>query len=123
VRSFLVEGNVPNVVNVSAPSPARFQLVVRHLDRVGVLANVLSVIKRYEINVEEISNTVFDGAEAACAKIRLGSRPSGACLEQITSFEEVLHVNLAPVPEPGSGEGGQKISPSSVRPKRDAGVT
>jgi D-3-phosphoglycerate dehydrogenase len=114
---------VPNVVNVNVASPARFQLVVRHLDRVGVLANVLSVIKRYEINVEELSNTVFDGAEAACAKIRLGSRPSEACLEQITSFEEVLHVNLSPVPEPGNGEGGQKISPSSVRPKRDAGVT
>jgi D-3-phosphoglycerate dehydrogenase / 2-oxoglutarate reductase len=123
VKSFLAEGNVPNVVNVSVASPARFQLVVRHLDRVGVLANVLSVIKRFEINVEELSNTVFDGAEAACAKIRVGSRPSDACLQEIGSFEDVLHVNLAPVPEPGDGPTGQKISPSSVRPRRDPGVT
>jgi D-3-phosphoglycerate dehydrogenase len=98
VKAFLVEGVVPNVVNVSVVSPARFQLVVRHLDKVGVLANVLSVIKRCEINVEELSNTVFDGAEAACAKIRLGSRPTQACLDEITSFAEVLHTNLVPLP-------------------------
>jgi D-3-phosphoglycerate dehydrogenase len=96
VRSFLAEGEVPNVVNVSVASPARFQLVVRHLDKVGVLANVLSAIKRYEINVEELSNTVFDGAEAAYAKIRLGSRPTPACLDEITA--QVLHVNLVPLP-------------------------
>ena len=99
IKSFLAEGQVPNAVNVSAASPARFQLVVRHLDRVGVLANVLSVIKRHQINVEELSNTVFDGREAACAKIRLGSRPNDACLGEITSFDDVLHVNLVPLPE------------------------
>jgi D-3-phosphoglycerate dehydrogenase len=98
VRSFLAEGTVPNVVNVIAASPARYQLVVRHLDRVGVLANVLSVIKRHRINVEELSNTVFEGAHAACAKIRLGGLPSEACLAEITAFEEVLHIDLVPLP-------------------------
>jgi D-3-phosphoglycerate dehydrogenase len=99
VRSFLGEGEVPNVVNVCARSPARYQLVVRHLDRVGVLANVLSVIKRHGINVEELSNTVFEGARAACAKIRLGGRPSEACLAEISAFaDEVLHVDLVPLP-------------------------
>jgi D-3-phosphoglycerate dehydrogenase / 2-oxoglutarate reductase len=99
VRSFLGEGEVPNVVNVCARSPARYQLVVRHLDRVGVLANVLSVIKRHGINVEELSNTVFEGARAACAKIRLGGRPSESCLSEIRAFtDEVLHVDLVPLP-------------------------
>jgi D-3-phosphoglycerate dehydrogenase / 2-oxoglutarate reductase len=116
VRAFLVEGEVPNVVNVSVVSPARFQLVLRHLDKVGVLANVLSVIKRFEINVEELSNTVFDGAEAACAKIRLGSCPSPACLQEITSFTEVLHVDLVPLPPPGEEGQDQKSSPRSIRP-------
>jgi D-3-phosphoglycerate dehydrogenase len=115
VRAYLVEGEVPNVVNVSVASPARFQLVVRHLDKVGVLANVLSVIKRFEINVEELSNTVFDGAEAACAKIRLGSKPSPACLQEITSVLDVLHTNLVPLPPPGE-ESDQKTSPRSIRP-------
>lgn len=99
VRSFLVEGVVPNVVNVCATSPARFQLVVRHLDKIGVLANVLGVIKRHGINVEEVSNTVFDGAIAACAKIRLAGRPSEACMAEIRAFsDEVLHVDLVALP-------------------------
>jgi D-3-phosphoglycerate dehydrogenase len=98
VKAFIAQGDVPNVVNIGVASPARFQLVVRHLDKVGVLANVLSVIKSHGINVEELSNTVFDGAEAACAKIRLATRPAQACLDEIASFGEVLHVDLAALP-------------------------
>jgi D-3-phosphoglycerate dehydrogenase len=97
IRSFLSEGTVPNVVNISATSPARSQLVVRHLDRVGVLANVLAVIKRHRINVEEVSNTIFEGAEAACAKMRLAERPSDDCLTEIGALGEVLHVDCVPL--------------------------
>ncbi|HMJ51920.1 MAG TPA: phosphoglycerate dehydrogenase [Polyangiaceae bacterium] len=93
VRSFLAEGMVPNVVNISATSPARSQLVVRHLDRVGVLANVLAVIKRHQINVEEVSNTIFEGAEAACAKMRLADRPTDDCLTELGAIGDVLHVD------------------------------
>jgi D-3-phosphoglycerate dehydrogenase / 2-oxoglutarate reductase len=97
VRSFLTEGTVPNVVNISVASPARSQLVVRHLDRVGVLANVLAVIKRHEINVEEVSNTIFEGAEAACAKMRLAERPSDDCLSELGKIGDVLHVDCVPL--------------------------
>jgi len=97
VRSFLAEGTVPNVVNISATSPARSQLVVRHLDRVGVLANVLGIIKRHQINVEEVSNTIFEGAEAACAKMRLAERPSEECLTEIGALGDVLHVDCVPL--------------------------
>src|SRR5262249_53390175 len=38
VRSFLEKGEVPNCVNLAVRSPAKFQLMVRHFDRVGVLA-------------------------------------------------------------------------------------
>jgi D-3-phosphoglycerate dehydrogenase len=80
------------------------------------------VIKRHEINVEELSNTIFDGAEAACAKMRLAVRPSDACLSEMTSIADVLHVNLAPLPEEPRRSslppepGAQKIAPRSVRP-------
>ena len=97
VRSYLAEGTVPNVVNISVTSPARSQLVVRHLDRVGVLANVLAVIKRHRINVEEVSNTIFEGAEAACAKMRLAERPSDDCLAEIGKIGDVLHVDCVPL--------------------------
>ncbi len=98
VRSFLTEENVPNVVNVCVASPARFVLVIRQLDKVGALANTLSVLKRHGINIEEISNTVFDGARATCTKLRVSGRPSEACLKEIGAFEEVLHVDVVPMP-------------------------
>jgi D-3-phosphoglycerate dehydrogenase len=98
IRSFLLEGDVPNVINVSTASRARFQLVIRMVDRVGTFANVLSVIKRHGINVEEVTNTVFEGAVASCAKLRVVSRPSEACLQEIRAFDEVLHVDVVTLP-------------------------
>lgn len=98
VRSFLLEGTVSNVVNVSSSSAARFQLVIRMMDKVGTFANVLAVLKRHGINVEEVSNTVFEGGVAACAKLRLLLRPTEACLAEIKAFDEVLHVDLVTLP-------------------------
>lgn len=98
IRSFLLEGTVPNVVNVTNLSTARFQMVIRMLDKVGTLANVLAVIKRHGINVEEVTNTVFDGGSASCAKLRIVSRPTEACLHEIRAFEEVLHVDIVTLP-------------------------
>lgn len=99
LRAFLVEGEVPNVLNISHRSRARYQLVVRHVDKVGVLANTLSVLKRHGINIEELDNTVFAGAKAGCAKIRVDVRPSDGCLREIRAFEgEVLHVDVVTLP-------------------------
>jgi D-3-phosphoglycerate dehydrogenase len=98
IRSFLVDGTVPNCLNVSNVRAARFQLVIRMLDRVGTLANVLSVIKRHGINIEEVTNTVFDGGDASSTKLRLLSRPSEVCLTEIRAFEEILHLDLVTLP-------------------------
>lgn len=99
LRSFVTKGEVPNVVNISATSWSRYQLVVRHIDKVGALANVLAVLKRHGINIHELDNTVFEGGRAACAKIRLGSRPSEDCLSEIMAFSDaILHVDLVTLP-------------------------
>jgi D-3-phosphoglycerate dehydrogenase len=98
VRAFLTEEDLPNVVNICATSPARYAIVLRMLDKVGVLANTLSVLKRHGINIEEISNTVFDGALATCTKMRVSGRPSDACLKEIAAFDEVLHVDFVSLP-------------------------
>jgi len=99
VRAFLTEEEVPNVVNVCRNTPARWALVLRASDEVGVLANVLNVIKRHGLNIEEIANTVFEGAAAACTKLRLSGRPSESCLTEIRAFEEVFHVHVVPLPK------------------------
>lgn len=98
VRSFVRTGDVPNCVNVMVNTPARYQMVVRSLDKVGVLANVLGVLKRHGLNVEELSSTIFDGAIAACTKIRVTGRPGEACVQEIKAFSEVLHVDVVALP-------------------------
>jgi D-3-phosphoglycerate dehydrogenase len=98
VRAFLTEETVPNVVNICATTPARYAVVVRMLDKVGVLANTFGVLKRHGINIEEVSNTVFEGATATCTKLRTSARPSEACLKEIAAFAEVLHVDVVALP-------------------------
>jgi D-3-phosphoglycerate dehydrogenase len=90
---FVRDGSIPNCVNVARKSPARARLLVRHHDRVGVLANVLGAIREAGINVEEVQNTVFDGAAAACCAIQLDERPSAALLDLISSRrDEIIFV-------------------------------
>jgi D-3-phosphoglycerate dehydrogenase len=95
VDRFLNEGVVPNCVNIAEKTPARYQLIVRHHDRVGVLANVLDAVRHAGINAQEIENTIFEGAQAACCKIQLDSRPPEEMLERIRSrAEEIIFVDL-----------------------------
>jgi D-3-phosphoglycerate dehydrogenase len=90
---FVRDGTIPNCVNVARTSPARARLMVRHHDKVGVLAHVLAAIREAGINVEEVQNTVFDGAAAACCAIQLDERPSPALLERIRSRnDEIIFV-------------------------------
>jgi len=85
---------VPNAVNIAMTTPAVCSLVVRHLDRPGVLAACLDVVSRAGINVQEMSNTVFDGSEAAVATISLEVVPSAELLETIKSAEHVLDASV-----------------------------
>jgi D-3-phosphoglycerate dehydrogenase len=85
ITTFKREGTALNVVNAgNLPSPAG-QLHVRHLDKIGVLAHVLEVLRRNDINVADMQNVIFDGAGGAVAKISLSSVPSQAVLAEIDS--------------------------------------
>jgi D-3-phosphoglycerate dehydrogenase len=75
IETFLKTGTVLNCVNLARRTPARWQLVVRHHDRIGVLAFVLSEIRKAGINVEEVQNLIFDGAAAASCRIQLDAEP------------------------------------------------
>jgi D-3-phosphoglycerate dehydrogenase len=94
VRSFLETGVVPNCVNLCARSPATHQLAVRHEDRVGVLAGVLGEISRHGLNVEEMENVIFDGAQAACCFIRLASEPRSELLLALEKQPHVLGIGV-----------------------------
>ncbi len=95
VREFKETGKVPNVVNLARQTPATHRLVVRHLDRPGVLATVLDALKSEHINVQEMENIVFDGAEAAVARINLDNAPSRAILEKLQSASaDIIELDL-----------------------------
>ena len=93
VEAFVRTGEVPSCVNVARKTPARARLVVRHLDKVGVLANVLGAIREAGINVEEVQNTIFEQHQAASCTIGLDDRPSAELLEHLrTRIADVLFV-------------------------------
>ncbi len=95
VRSFKETGRVPNVVNLAVRTPATHMLVVRHRDRPGVLAHVFDHLRRDNLNVQETENIVFEGAEAAVARINLDGAPSAALCERIkTRNADVLDLQV-----------------------------
>ncbi len=95
VRLFQETGKAPNVVNLARKTPATCALVVRHLDRPGVLAAVLDAISAAKINVQEMENVVFEGAAAAVARINLETIPPEATLELVRKANpDILELSL-----------------------------
>ena len=95
IKTYQETGQVPNVVNLCKQSPATHMLVVRHRDHPGVLAHVFDHIKAAHINVQEMENVVFDGAEAAIARIHLDQSPAAAVLDSIRSGnEDIIELTL-----------------------------
>jgi D-3-phosphoglycerate dehydrogenase len=98
VRSFQETGQVPNAVNIARHTPATCMLAVRHRDRPGVLARVLDAISGARINVQEMENIVFEGAEAAVANIHLETAPAEDILEALRRAEpDVFEIRVMPL--------------------------
>jgi D-3-phosphoglycerate dehydrogenase len=85
IRSYKETGRVPNVVNLAQRTPATHMLVVRHKDRPGVLAHVFHHLREANLNVQEMENIVFEGAEAAVARINLDGAPDRMLCDRIKS--------------------------------------
>lgn len=94
VREYMNTGVVPNVVNIQKGEAATHLLVVRHKDRVGVLASVLSALKDDGASVQEMENIVLKGAQAAIAQISLDKEPSPDCLAKVRMQHDVFSSNL-----------------------------
>ena len=95
IQSFKETGIVPNVINLAERTPATHTLVVRHQDRPGVLAHVLEAIRNANINVQEMENIIFEGSEAAVARINLEGAPPGETLERLRAENpDILELNL-----------------------------
>ncbi len=70
-------------------------LIVRHRDRPGVLAHIFEQLHDAGINVQETENIVFEGAEAAVARINLDHAPKPGLIAAIAAGNEhVLSTQL-----------------------------
>jgi D-3-phosphoglycerate dehydrogenase len=98
VQGFMTSGAAPHCVNRLAKSSATHILSVRHRNRPGVLAHVFRVLHEGAVNVEEVENIAYHGAQAAAARIHLASRPSDAAIAQIKNGNEnIISVDLTAI--------------------------
>lgn len=88
---------IPNCVNLATESEATHQLVVRHADRVGVLAGVLDALREAGINVQEMQNIVFSGGEAACARIEIVGDVPAEALGRINAEPAIFDASVTPI--------------------------
>src|SRR5207244_1681731 len=95
VQTFQTTGEVPNVVNRLARSSATHVLSIRHRNRPGVLAHVFGVLAGGAINVEEVENIIYHGAQATLARIHLDGVPDDGALDRIrTGNTDIISVEL-----------------------------
>ena len=101
VRTFKETGRVPNVVNLARRTPSTHTLVVRHRDRPGVLASVLDRIRAESINVQEMENIIFEGSEAAVARINLEAALPADALERLKADNaDIIELSLLEIKNP-----------------------
>ena len=72
---------------------------MRHLDRVGVLAQVLDRLSAAHLNVEHMVNRVFRGGEAAVASIDVEGQASEELLADLRAVPHVLGVSVVSLRE------------------------
>jgi D-3-phosphoglycerate dehydrogenase / 2-oxoglutarate reductase len=95
IKEYKTHGTVRNWVNHAKKTAAKWGLVVRHFDKPGVLANVLTALKSSKINVQEVENVIFEGEQTACCTLRLDASPSSETLTHIQERkDEVIQVSL-----------------------------
>jgi D-3-phosphoglycerate dehydrogenase / 2-oxoglutarate reductase len=98
IRSYQDTGKVPNVVNLATKTPATHMLVVRHHDCPGVLAHVFQHLRANALNVQETENVIFEGAEAAVARINLDAAPAPELLQKIQDGNsDILDLHLVAI--------------------------
>lgn len=87
-------GLVLNCVNLEPAAVGKATLIVRHYDRVGVLASVLDQLRQANINVQDMTNRIFTGGMAAVATIHVADEVATDLVSALRSLEHVIHVEL-----------------------------
>lgn len=93
IKDYVTSGVIAHWVNKAKISDAKYQLVVKHYDRPGVLASILDVIREGNINIEEIENVIFEGGIAASCTIKLKAPVVAEKLKRMHDNPDVLSIS------------------------------
>ena len=96
-----MRGEARHCVNLDPDRLGSHTLTVRHLDRVGVLAQILDELRSAGLNVEHMVNRVFRGGEAAVATIDVADETSDDLLAALREIPHVLGVSVVTLGESG----------------------
>jgi D-3-phosphoglycerate dehydrogenase len=91
-----VRGEIVNCVNLAPTRLGTHTLHVRHFDRVGVLAGVFDILRRRDLNVEQMENRVFEGRNAAVATIDVVGDVGPDLIAALEGLDDVIHVSAVP---------------------------
>jgi D-3-phosphoglycerate dehydrogenase len=97
-----VRGEIVNCVNLAPTRLGTHTLHVRHFDRVGVLAGVFDILRRRDLNVEQMENRVFEGRNAAVATIDVVGDVGPDLIASLEGLDDVIHVSAVPTERGGS---------------------
>jgi D-3-phosphoglycerate dehydrogenase len=89
-------GEILNCVNLAPTRLGTHTLHVRHFDRVGVLAGVFDILRRRDLNVEQMENRVFEGRNAAVATIDVVGDVGADLIGALQALDDVIHVSAVP---------------------------
>jgi D-3-phosphoglycerate dehydrogenase / 2-oxoglutarate reductase len=93
IKSYLRSGVIAHWVNKAKDTDAKYQLVVKHYDKPGVLASIMDIIRKRGINIEEIENVIFDGGIAACCTMKLKAQVTNEMLSEMRAIHDVLSIS------------------------------
>jgi D-3-phosphoglycerate dehydrogenase / 2-oxoglutarate reductase len=93
IKDYICSGVIAHWVNRAKITDAKYQLVVKHYDKPGVLASILSVIRDGNINIEEIENIIFEGGMAAACTMKLMSSVTADMLKKMQDNPDVISVS------------------------------
>jgi D-3-phosphoglycerate dehydrogenase len=93
IKSYLRSGIIAHWVNKAKITDAKYQLVVKHNDKPGVLAAIMDIIRKRGINIEEIENVIFDGGVVACCTMKLKAAVTSEMLSEMRANHDVLSIS------------------------------
>jgi D-3-phosphoglycerate dehydrogenase len=95
IDTYVRTGSIENCVNFAKETPAEYELIIRHYDKMGVLTRILSDLRESRINVHEVHNIIFEGTKAAVAHIQIDRIPSKETLNKMAARkDEIIHAKI-----------------------------